>query len=123
MSSQNVMTIRGLTVDYGRTRVIDGLDLPAYEPGELVALVGPNGAGKSTLLRAIAGLQTATGSISLGEMDLFGLARVKRADLVTHMPQAMPHGVGFSVFESVLGAARGEYSRLHAAQYEMAPDG
>lgn len=60
------LQIRGLCVDYGTRRVIDGLDLDA-QPGAFVALLGESGSGKSSLLRAIAGLQApAAGSVHFG---------------------------------------------------------
>ncbi len=46
---------RGLVVQLGGRRVIDGADFHA-PAGQWLAVVGPNGAGKSTLLRAMAGL-------------------------------------------------------------------
>jgi len=44
----------GLSVSYGRTRVIDGLTL-AVPRGSVFALLGRNGAGKSSLLRVLLG--------------------------------------------------------------------
>jgi len=58
---------RGLTVDLGGRRVLDGLDLDV-RPGTVHALLGPNGAGKTTtvrvlttLLRPDAGVATVAG--------------------------------------------------------------
>lgn len=54
---------RGLALELGGRRVIDGLDL-TVPAGALMALLGPNGAGKSLLLRILHGLiEPTTGSI------------------------------------------------------------
>jgi ABC-2 type transport system ATP-binding protein len=49
------LDITGLTVRYGDTLAVDGLDL-AVPAGQTVALLGPNGAGKSTTVNAVLGL-------------------------------------------------------------------
>jgi ABC-2 type transport system ATP-binding protein len=65
-----------LRVDYGDTRVLDGVDLEIAH-GEFVALIGPNGAGKTTLLHAIAGIAP----LCDGNVDIVGhdLAKTPRA--------------------------------------------
>jgi len=45
----------GLGFDYGRERVLDGVDLDV-RPGEVFAILGPNGGGKTTLFRILATL-------------------------------------------------------------------
>ena len=48
-----------LTVSFGETRALDGVDLRVRD-GEFVTILGPSGCGKTTLLRAIGGLQSPT---------------------------------------------------------------
>ena len=69
-----MLSVRDLTVRYGRTPAVHELSLEVGE-GEIVGLVGPNGAGKSTTLAAIVGLvPAAAGTVTyLGE-PLAGLA-------------------------------------------------
>ena len=55
-----MLSVRDLTVRYGRTPAVEDLDLEVEE-GEIVGLVGPNGAGKSTTLAAIVGLVPVAG--------------------------------------------------------------
>ncbi|MEI9851886.1 MAG: ATP-binding cassette domain-containing protein [Sphingomonas sp.] len=49
------VSVRELSVAFGRNQVLDRLSL-TIAPGEFVAIVGRSGCGKSTLLRAIMGL-------------------------------------------------------------------
>ncbi|MGI5499522.1 ATP-binding cassette domain-containing protein [Lentzea sp. CA-135723] len=51
-----LLEVRDVTVDYGRTRAVDGVDLTVGR-GEIVALVGQSGSGKTTLARTIMGLR------------------------------------------------------------------
>jgi ABC-2 type transport system ATP-binding protein len=49
------LDVEGLTVRFGGTVAVDGVDL-AVPRGQTVALLGPNGAGKSTTVNAVLGL-------------------------------------------------------------------
>jgi iron(III) transport system ATP-binding protein len=57
--------INAISVDYGKHRVLDGLDLSVRD-GESLAVVGPSSCGKTTLMRALCGfIKISTGSIKL----------------------------------------------------------
>lgn len=98
------LSVTGLGVGYPRRRVIEGLTLAPLPAGSVTAIVGPNAAGKSTLLRALAGLLPATGAIRLGQTELNGLERRRRAQFVGFMPQTLPAGAGLCALETVITA-------------------
>jgi fructose transport system ATP-binding protein len=54
MSSEAVLTGRGLVKHYGSVVAMDETDFDLY-PGEVLAVVGDNGAGKSTLIKSLSG--------------------------------------------------------------------
>jgi len=73
-----LLTVSGLTVRYGATVALHGLDL-SLRRGELFVLLGASGSGKTTLLRAIAGfLQPDAGHIVLDGTELAGLPPHRR---------------------------------------------
>jgi fructose transport system ATP-binding protein len=54
MSTQPILTARGLIKRYGRVTALNQCDFDLY-PGEILAVIGDNGAGKSSLIKAISG--------------------------------------------------------------------
>ena len=73
-----LLRIEGLTVRYGSTVALRGLDL-SLQSGELFVLLGASGSGKTTLLRAIAGfVQPDAGRIDLDGTELAGLPPHRR---------------------------------------------
>ena len=65
-----MITIKGVTKNYGNTPVLRGIDA-TISKGDFITLVGASGAGKSTLLHLIAGLETSTeGSIRFNGVSL-----------------------------------------------------
>jgi ABC-2 type transport system ATP-binding protein len=64
MSSPPLVEARGLSKRYGSFVALDRADF-VVQPGRIVGLIGPNGAGKTTALRAILGLTTYEGELSV----------------------------------------------------------
>ena len=52
MNTAPILSTESLQVGYGKTVVVDGVDILA-EAGEILCLIGPNGAGKSTILKTL----------------------------------------------------------------------
>jgi len=63
-SSSPLIEARGLSKRYGSFVAIDRADF-VVQPGRIVGLIGPNGAGKTTALRAVLGLTTYEGELSV----------------------------------------------------------
>ena len=59
-----VIEAQGLTKRYSRTIAVDNIDLQ-IPSGRIVGLIGPNGAGKTSALKAILGLATYDGELSV----------------------------------------------------------
>jgi iron complex transport system ATP-binding protein len=95
------VVLRGIQVDLGHARVVDGVDL-AVDRGEWVTIIGPNGAGKSTLLRAIGGVVTYRGAIELFGRPTTTLPRRQRAKLVATVAQTPVVPPGMTVVDYVL---------------------
>ncbi|WP_017570892.1 ABC transporter ATP-binding protein, partial [Nocardiopsis halotolerans] len=81
-----------VSVAYGETVVLDGLDL-TVEPGEFMALLGPSGSGKTTALRAVAGfVRPVSGRVLLGGRDVTGLPpHLRGVGMVVQSYALFPH--------------------------------
>ncbi len=66
--SDAIIRVRDITVQFGKTRVLDGLNLDVKR-GEILGFVGPSGAGKSVLTRTIIGLVPKVA----GRIEVFGI--------------------------------------------------
>ena len=66
----SLLRVRGLVKNYGRRRVVDGVDFEV-EPGEIVGLLGPNGAGKTTTFRMACGMiDPDAGTVHLADQEV-----------------------------------------------------
>ena len=73
-----IIRVRDITVQFGKTRVLDGLNLDVRR-GEILGFVGPSGAGKSVLTRTIIGLvPKLAGSIEVFGIDLDAASAAER---------------------------------------------
>jgi branched-chain amino acid transport system ATP-binding protein len=90
-----LLSVRNLTVQYGKAVALHGVSMEVTE-GSIVSLVGANGAGKTTLLRTISGLiQPTSGEILFNGSKLNGMSvpEIVRLGLI-HVPQGrrlFPH--------------------------------
>ena len=74
------VALRGVRVDFGDRRALDGVDLDLL-PGTLTVIAGPNGAGKSTLLEVVAGTRApAAGTRSAADRAAFVPQRAAVSD-------------------------------------------
>ena len=72
--AEPILSIRGLTRDFGPFRAVDGVTLD-IRAGSITGLIGPNGAGKSTLFNLLTGMLNPTsGTVSLNGRDVTGLS-------------------------------------------------
>jgi len=86
-----MLTVDGLTTDYGAVRAIDNISLE-IQPGTVTAVLGANGAGKTTLLRTICGLVRPTaGTVTF---DGQNITRVAVEEIVRRGLSHVPEGRG-----------------------------
>jgi ABC-2 type transport system ATP-binding protein len=63
-----LIAARGLSKRFGPTIALDGVSF-SVAPGRIVGLIGPNGAGKTTALKAVLGLTSFDGDLSVLGLD------------------------------------------------------
>lgn len=68
-SPTSVLQTHGLVLNYGSTRVVNGLNLNVHQ-GEIYGFLGRNGAGKTSTMRMLMGIVKPTG----GQIELWGQA-------------------------------------------------
>ena len=115
--TETLVAVRGVEMQFGEKRVLDGVDLDVTR-GEILAIVGGSGSGKSTLLRLMAMLTRPTA----GSIRVFG-NEVADIDDAAALPLRKRIGVMFqngglfgdmNVLENV-GVPLREHTRLNEA--------
>jgi peptide/nickel transport system ATP-binding protein len=79
VATQTLVELRGLAVEYGRVRAVDGVDL-AIHKGEVVGLAGESGCGKSTVANTVMQIlrppaRIVSGSVLFEGEDLVGKSK------------------------------------------------
>ncbi len=96
------ISVRGLSVRYGRQQILQLVDLD-LRAGELLGLVGRNGAGKSTLVRAITRIiRPQAGNVRIFGEPVPHLSAADLAQRIAVVPQSAELPPGFTAIEVVL---------------------
>jgi branched-chain amino acid transport system ATP-binding protein len=98
-----ILNVKGLEVEYGKIRAVQGLDLEVKEK-EIVTLVGANGAGKTSTMHAICGVVRATaGRIEFAgrRIDRLPAHRIMAMGLA-HVPEGRQIFANMSLRENLL---------------------
>lgn len=102
VTDAGVLDARDVHLNYGRRRVLQGVDL-RVRPGQLLALIGPNGAGKSSLLSLLAGIRRPSmGEVSLDGRSLLEWSNHALAQRRAMLSQKVQLGFAFRVEEVVM---------------------
>jgi len=78
-SAPTLLELRGLTVEYGSARAVDGIDLAIHE-GEILGLAGESGCGKTTVANAVMQILRPPGRIAGGSVLFRGEDLVGKSD-------------------------------------------
>ncbi|EGW41612.1 amino acid ABC transporter ATP-binding protein [Desulfosporosinus sp. OT] len=119
-----MIDVNGLIKDFGKTRVIDGINA-TVSSGEVVVLIGASGSGKSTFLRCLNGLETMTaGEILIDRMPLernsSSLKQIRRqVGMVFQQFNLFPH---LTVLENIIEAPIHVLKQEKGAAIKVAQD-
>ena len=114
-----MLQVRNLTVSYGASVILKGIDLDVPKGG-ITTIVGPNGCGKSTLLRAAAGLLARDcGTVTLNGVDMAELKRREIARQLAVLPQTPVAPEGLTIRDLV---GRGRHPHQSWLRQDSAED-
>ncbi len=96
MADDAIIRVRDISVRFGRTQVLDNLNLDVRR-GEILGFVGASGAGKSVLMRTIIGLvPKRSGSIEVLGVDMDAADELARRSVERRWGVLFQHGALFS---------------------------
>jgi branched-chain amino acid transport system ATP-binding protein len=106
MTSASYLDLRDVSVSYGAVRALTAVSI-SVPRGSCVSLLGANGAGKSSLMRAVLGLVSYTGTVTLDNIDLTGFKPHRLASAgLSSVPEGRQVFGRLSVRENLLIGAR-----------------
>ena len=97
-AAEPVVQLSGVTLHYGRTQALCGLDLDV-PAGRMVGLIGPDGVGKSSLFSLVAGSR----AVQEGSVYVLGGSMADRAHRNAVCPRIayMPQGLGKNLYPTL----------------------
>jgi branched-chain amino acid transport system ATP-binding protein len=111
-----LLDVRGLTAQYGWSRVLHGIDF-SVEAGGITTILGANGAGKTTTLRAVCGMVKTSGDMTFDARSIAGKATEDLVRLgIAHVPEGRGTFVNLTVEENLRLGAYGRVSRNGIAE-------
>ncbi len=115
-----MLSVSGLDVAYGESRVLHGVDL-TVGGGEVVCVMGRNGVGKTTLLKTIMGLlQARRGRIAFQGRDVSRMPPYARARLgIGYVPQGREIFPALTVRENLVIGSRVKEPPAAALDYVL----
>lgn len=112
------LRVENLHVSYGKRQVLNNVSFGPLQGGQLIGVLGRNGAGKSTLLKAISGLLSYDGQVSLNEQPLAKQGDPQRSKQLAYLPQTLPQASSLTAYEMVYSSFRAVDGRLSREQIE-----
>ncbi len=77
MSSESIIRVTDLKVNYGQISAVKGVSF-SFEARKITTLIGCNGAGKTSVLKSVIGLIPSSGSVKLDDTELNQLTTMQR---------------------------------------------
>ena len=117
--ADSILSVRDLTLHYGSSRILNGIDLDAA-PGEVTCVLGTNGVGKTSLLKALSGTHPRSG----GEYHLNGqpVGRARAHDLARAGVAYVPQGREIFPFLTVQENLETAFACLPRGQRRIDPE-